>query len=155
MRYIAKYCNKEDFEYQGALHNKVYPTFHLISKGLGINWITTYKDFILKRHCQSTDHWIDDVLNRSRVDINGYKYALPRYYKTKLYGQKTLLSVRVADKLAARNDELFAQQLQELQAQNPSDSAFRILDNENRRFSAEKFEKYSHQQSNFYNKSQL
>lgn len=147
-RYIAKYCNKLDMENPDA-STKVLPTFHLISKGLGLDKLQEIKDYILK----SKD--LEEMLKRSKICINGFYYNLPKYYKDKIFGTKSLLRVRLADYLAKRNDKLYLEQLSQLQSENPNDSAFRIYDVQTAHDNTSKAEKLRERQLRFYNKSQI
>lgn len=155
LRYIAKYCNKVDYENPHVNKRKVFPTFHLISKGLGEVFVDDFKDYILNRHGYKGDEFYHQLFERNRIDINGYKYSLPRYYKTKIYGEKSLLSSKYADYVARRNDELYNQRISQIQAENLTDSAFRILDMQDRHADSAKISKLAQRQVKFYNNSKL
>lgn len=147
-RYIAKYCSKQEFEYSES-SKKVYPTFHLISKGLGVSYVDKNKYFILKNKD------IESIISRSELNLNGYKYQLPRYYKDKIYGQKTRLRIKLSDYLVKRNDELHNAQLSQIQSENSHDSAYRIYDMQNRHADSSKTSKFTERHVRFYNKSKL
>lgn len=147
-RYIAKYCSKLELE-NYLSGSQVLPTFHLISKGLGESFVFNSKDFILRNKD------IEQILQRSKININGFNYSMPKYYKDKIFGQKNLLRVRMSDYLVHRNDALYLDKLSQLQAENPNDSPYRILDLQDRHDTTSKNEKLAQRQVSFYNKSKL
>ena len=60
------------------------------------------KDYHLAADCSINprlDRYYQRVGDRSRVYIGKFGYKMPRYYKTKIYGEKTRLSHKVADYL--------------------------------------------------------
>lgn len=136
-KYVGKYCSKGVFENPLVEQGFVMPTFHLMSKGLG-------KAYLEDKAVQRYFHWpkerkyrVYDLVNpvysdefiefvatglRMYMDNNIFGYALPRYYKTKLYGTQNNLSLQVADYLFARNDELYRKQLESIQADRHCDA---------------------------------
>lgn len=136
-KYVGKYCSKGVFENPLVEQGFVMPTFHLMSKGLG-------KAYLEDKAVQRYFHWpkerkykVYDLVNpvysdefiefvatglRMYMDNNIFGYALPRYYKTKLYGTQNNLSLQVADYLLARNDELYREQLKRVQADRHCDA---------------------------------
>lgn len=136
-KYVGKYCSKGVFENPLVEQGFVMPTFHLMSKGLG-------KAYLEDKSVQRYFHWpkdrkykVYDLVNpvysdefiefvatglRMYMDDNIFGYALPRYYKSKLYGTQNNLSLQVADYLLARNDELYRQQLESIQADRHCDA---------------------------------
>lgn len=136
-KYVGKYCSKGVFENPLVEQGLVMPTFHLMSKGLG-------KSYLEDKAVQRYFHWpkerkykVYDLVNpvysdefiefvatglRMYMDDNIFGYALPRYYKSKLYGTQNNLSLQIADYLLARNDELYRQQLESIQADRHCDA---------------------------------
>lgn len=136
-KYVGKYCSKGVFENPLVEQGFVMSTFHLMSKGLG-------KAYLDDKAVQRYFHWpkerkykVYDLVNpvysdefiefvatglRMYMDDNIFGYALPRYFKSKLYGTQNNLSLQVADYLLARNDELYCQQLESIQADRHCDA---------------------------------
>lgn len=132
-KYVGKYCSKGVFENPLVTDGVVMPTFHLISKGLGRSYVEDpaviryfvawpkerkYKTPEILVNPIYSDEYLEFVGTglRMYMDDNIFGYALPRYYKTKLYGTQNSLSLQVADFLLRRNDELLSEQLGEIQA---------------------------------------
>ena len=136
-KYVGKYCSKGVFENPLVEQGFVMPTFHLMSKGIGKAYLEDnavqryfhwpkerkYKVYDLVNPVYS-DEYIEFVATglRMYMDNNIFGYALPRYYKSKLYGTQNSLSLQVADYLLARNDELYCQQLESIQADRHCDA---------------------------------
>lgn len=78
IKYVLKYINKDNWNRFHKDDNRV-KEFSLMSKGLGKNWITPK---------------VESFYNR-RLDINytissdGYKVAMPRYYRDKMLTEET------------------------------------------------------------------
>lgn len=114
-RYIGKYSSKGVFENPLVELGLVAPTFRLMSKGLGLSYIEKNKKYHLSGN-------IDDITDKYNYCLNGVKYSLPRYYKTKIYGEKSRLQYKIANTLLSRNDELYNKKLASLQ-KSANDSA--------------------------------
>lgn len=118
-RYVAKYCSKGFFKNPYEVQRIVRPTFHLVSKGFGLSYVERMKDYHLATDCTSKDRlgrYYPLVGDRSLVFIGRFGYKMPRYYKSKIYGQKSYLSRKVADYLHQINDELRDQKLESIQS---------------------------------------
>ncbi len=117
-KYVAKYASKGEFENPLVKEKKVLPVFRLISKGIGLKYV---KDTFIYHRGFTTSSGvsrIQQIAEKSRVFFNGFYYKMPRYYKGKIYGDKSYLSTKVADFLLSANDELYRQQLSEFQMFN-------------------------------------
>lgn len=162
LRYIAKYCSKGEMENPNVDNGNVYPTFRLMSKGIGSNYVDELKSWHLKGLKKKfdgkvyiyTDESLKKITDRNYVNIDNFNYSLPRYFKEKIYG-KGLLSSQISDALLAVSDAVCDNKLRLLQAQNPNDSPYRLLDLQNRRENTEKSNKIKKQNARFYNKSKL
>lgn len=102
-RYVAKYCSKGVFENSLVALDVVDPCFRLVSKGLGECYVDKFKfwhrgsDFTGSKYSppsRSTclrlfsPDLVDCVIRRSRVTFGDRKYAMPKYYKTKIFYDK-------------------------------------------------------------------
>lgn len=162
LRYLSKYCSKGEMENPNVKDSKVFPTFHLMSKGIGSNYVDELKAWHLKGLQKEfngkiyvyTDESLKKIAGRNYVNLDNFNYSLPRYLKEKIYG-KGLLSSQVSDALLAVSDAVCDNKLQLLQTQNPTDSPYRLLDVQNRRENIEKSNKINKQNARFYNKSKL
>ena len=133
-RYLAKYCSKGVFENPLVAQKKVNKCFKLISKGIGLSYVSKYKNYhlglsvvrpgvsdipvradlptIVDRCCYKYLS-IDRITGQTREII----YGLPKYYKEKLFGQKTLLRYKMYLEVCRRNDDIYNQQCQQLQTE--------------------------------------
>lgn len=118
-RYVAKYCSKGFFKNPYEVQGIVRRTFHLVSKGFGLSYVERMKDYHLAVD-SSLNHRLDRyyqrVGDRSRVYIGKFGYKMPRYYKTKIYGEKTRLSHKVADYLHSESVKLRDSALERIQS---------------------------------------
>lgn len=132
-RYVAKYCAKGQFENPLIASGSVYPSFHLISKGLGKYYLSPAKiryhkalDFPNKFNIDGTfaTAYLDEIIKRSCVSIPPCTYALPRYYKDAVFKHSSRLSdalkVRISDRLC---DE-YERKLGQLQTDDSNRSRF-------------------------------
>lgn len=110
--YVAKYCSKGSFENPLVKAGKVEKTFHLISKGLGINYLTDEtcnyhlcRDMASSRRGSSEQRnsFLDEVLRRSRVSVSKGFVSLPRYYKARLFQDRPSLSLALQDRVLSRS----------------------------------------------------
>lgn len=111
-RYVAKYCAKGQFENPLVELGKVQPTFRMMSKGLGIRYVQKHMSQILSNSLGGNR--LEDIADKLIYNINGFNYALPRYYKDKILPPKTLLRSKVASAVLARNDAIYNTKLREL-----------------------------------------
>ena len=119
-RYVAKYCSKGFFKNPYEVQRIVRPTFHLVSKGFGLSYVDRMKDYHLAEGDvlnKRLDRYYSLVGDRSRVFVGQFGYKMPRYYKNKIYGEKTRLSHKVADYLHSQSDQLRDNALEGLQSE--------------------------------------
>ena len=171
-KYVAKYCSKGVFENPLVAQGVVMPTFRLMSKGMGKAYL---RDVSVMRYY----HWPKDrkytlydpvkpVYSdaflefvgtglRMYMDDSVFGYALPRYYKSKIYGTQNNLSIQVADFLLRRNDELYCQQLAEIQADrrcSSSEASYYLALRQSKELAQREKDARSSLEK-FYNKSKL
>lgn len=119
-RYVAKYCSKGFFKNPYEEQKIVRPTFHLVSKGFGLSYVDRMKDYHLAEGDvlnKRLDRYYSLVGDRSRVYVGQFGYKMPRYYRNKIYGEKTRLSHKVADYLHSQSDALRDSALDGIQSQ--------------------------------------
>lgn len=159
IRYVSKYCVKGDmFENPFVLSGEVYPNFHLISKGIGRKYIDEFKKHLIHEdHSKFNPQNIAYFAENSTVKIGKYKYPLPRYFKTLLYGEKTLLSLKIANYVRQKHDDVYLSQFREIQAKrNWSDiQTFRFMAKQENCTKRIETEKELTNLSKFYNKSKF
>lgn len=114
-RYIGKYASKGVYDNPLIKLGLVAPTFRLMSKGLGLSYVNNNRKYHL-----SGD--IDEITDKCNYTLNGVKYGLPRYYRTKIYGEKSRLQYKIANNLLSRNDALYNEQFSSLQT-SPNDTS--------------------------------
>lgn len=107
-RYIGKYASKGVYDNPLIELGLVLPTFRLMSKGLGLSYVEKNKKYHL-----SGD--IDQITDKCHYSLQSVRYSLPRYYKNKIYGEKSRLSYKIANTLLARSDELYNEKFRALQ----------------------------------------
>ena len=158
-KYVSKYCSKGVFENPKVKEKNVEPAFRLVSKNMGINYVEEMKDFHLHDWTYSKDKdSVYKVLDKRFVVIDNKAYSMPRYYREKIYGTKNLLSFSLQVASLARADDLFNQQLESLQAQNPSwdyAQTVRYLLSQNDSAQMQKSKQSFEQLARFYDKSKL
>lgn len=123
-RYVSKYCAKGMFENPLVASGSVYPTFHLISKGLGLYYLTDARkryhlalDFVGKRDASGkySIAYLDEVIRRSVVHIAPCTYSLPRYYKEKIFSKSRGLQSAVAERVCQRVIDIYEGKLEFVQ----------------------------------------
>lgn len=79
--YVSKYVIKvEDDDYVQTMRRFGYPPFSLKSQGIGRAYIDKFRHW----HNPNSDN--DDLVhNKYYVQRDGFKYALPRYFRSKLF----------------------------------------------------------------------
>lgn len=147
-RYIGKYASKGVYDNPLIKLGLVAPTFRLMSKGLGISYVHNMSHF----HKSGS---IDEITDKFNYTLNGFKYALPRYYKTKIFGEKSRLQYKIADNLLSRNDDVYNKKLESIQTSETDSSAVSTLHfqevDANRRIALETQKRYE----KFLNKSKI
>ena len=111
LRYVAKYCSKGSFENYLVDEGKVNKTFHLISKGIGKSYVERMKDWHLCISIKDKKKRIETIVSRRFYSIKNYTYALPRYFKSLIYGTKNYLSYQIAQFILQQRDRLYNQKL--------------------------------------------
>lgn len=176
-RYVAKYCSKGSFENPYVAKKLVKPTFHLISKGIGYKYVIDYKNFHLQlnefsnnRYTRASDgsitfnpvyiQRVTDLQNCQVVNRKGkvITFAMPRYYKEKIYGVQNSLSDAIADEILLRAEQLRDQRAKELQTMFPDwsfDKAYGYTFYEDSQQNLHKIRELQQTFSRFYDQSRL
>ena len=124
--YCSKYCTKGMFECPLVLSGKVLKPFKLLSKGLSLSYIEKMRYWFVPKFSQKFE-WIGKkitysakylslLLERSFLRLGKYSYFLSRYFKNKLYGEKSKLSYCLSQALLLLSDSIYNKQLESLQA---------------------------------------
>ena len=123
IRYTCKYIMKSTFQRNDATTRE--PQSQLISKGLGQSFLTPQmKKFFIENE-------------RTYAEFNGYKIALPRYYREKIFKQRDKIDIidyqynDITDTLEAIHDELTDEQIERSQKQFRSRNKIRQNNIEN------------------------
>lgn len=120
-KYVSKYCSKGVFENPKVYTEDIEKPFRLVSKKMGANYVDEMKNFHLQDYTHSKDIVsLNKVLDKRFVVIDNKAYSMPRYYREKIYGTKTLLSFSLQMAALARADDIYLQQFKELQTRNPT-----------------------------------
>lgn len=146
------------FENPFVLSGEVYPNFHLISKGIGRKYINDLKKYLIHEdHTKFNSENIVYIAENSQVKIGKYNYPLPRYFKSLLYGEKTLLSLKIANYVRQKHDDVYLSQFREIQTKrNWSDlQTFRFMAMQEDCTKRIETEKQLTNLSKFYNKSKF
>lgn len=169
-KYVAKYCSKGVFECPYIAQGFVAPTFHLMSKGIGKSFVESsavtcfYRDWPLSdkyvnpdKRDKYTERYLDFIGFRLRMSLDGFDYAMPRYYKVKLYGAQTTLLREVEDYVFHRNCEILDEQCSKLQSERGCTygEALDIINRKNDSDRRQREKKAIESFERFYNKSQL
>ena len=152
-RYVGKYCSKGQFETPLIQQGKTLPMFRLISKGLGLSYVEKQSKYHLSS--TKTGDRIGDICRKSFYFLNDNKYALPRYYKDKIYGQQSLLRTKIANYLLAVNDELYREKLRELSATMSENEAVNYLVRQENDVLRNRHAELTQRYSSFLNKSKI
>ena len=125
-RYVSKYCSKGVFENPNVSAGLVRKTFRLCSQHFGESYVDRMRDFHRGKlgYCGSRrgDYYgfdrdyISFVAHQRNVKIDGITYKMPDYYKDKIYGRQTCLSVALSNFLFEESCELHDRKLSEIQA---------------------------------------
>lgn len=127
-RYVAKYCAKGDFENPLISLNKVNPTFHLISKGLGKSYINERNksyhlalDFYPKRDCRGeySNAYLEEIFKRSRIVVGSFAYHMPRFYREAFFAKRRDLQIAYSDYLSRKFLDEYEGKLVEIQTEKP------------------------------------
>lgn len=126
-KYLSKYAQKGDyFENPFARLGLVAKPFKLVSKHFGESYSDLNKGFHLASEFEPkfikgskplayTDEYLEVIKKRLIVTINGYTYSLPRYFREKIFGKNSHLSVSLRDYIYKASDRLRLEQLAQLQ----------------------------------------
>lgn len=84
--YVTKYMMKMNKEWiKQNVENGIQKEFALISKGLGLSYLQNPE--VVKYHT-------GDLRNSYLSDTTGYRYAMPRYYREKMYSEEQRAELR-------------------------------------------------------------
>lgn len=136
IRYVSKYCSKGDFENPLVSAGIVAPSFHLISKSIGSNFLNDNKrsyylalDVTDRRdsHGKYLDSYVAEIAKRLNYPIPPYSYHLARYYREDVFAKRKDLQVAYADYVCRRVLEQCSPSLVKLSTDKPypMDKAFR------------------------------
>lgn len=135
-RYVAKYCSKGMFENPRVSDGLVDPTFHLISKGIGKSYLTDETiNYHLSKSFDSrfdsahrpTDGYLNSLKGTLRVNVAGFDYKVPRYYKEVLFGSRKGLQSAYADYLSKESLRLRDEKFGLVQSDGkPNHEAYKI-----------------------------
>lgn len=176
-RYVSKYCSKGSFENPFVAKKLVKPTFHLISKGIGYKYVIDNKEFHLQskefdgRRYVRTPHGdisfnpcyierLTDLQNCKVVNKSGkvITFAMPRYYKEKIYGVQNALSDAIANELLQRAEQIRFERAREIQTSHPDwsfDKAYGFTFYEDSQHNIHKIRELERENARFYDKSRL
>lgn len=129
-KYISLYSNKGDFFNNPKVKESlVSPQFKLVSKHFGEGYVDNFKDYHLctdldiKKYDESSIYpgkynqkYLESVANRLRVEIFGKTFYLPTYFRTKIFGQKTILSKALRLYLYSTANTLHFEKLEQIRA---------------------------------------
>lgn len=101
--YVAKYCLKPprlrtDAEIRVDRLIKIGilpPTFKIMSKGIGCNYINRMKRYHVPTTIRSPSERISVVCDRAFYHDGSFKYKLPRFFRDRLYREKFPFDARV------------------------------------------------------------
>ena len=168
--YVAKYCSKGMFENPLVSQKKVFKTFHLISKKIGYNYVTTHSRYHLDIFYGTSlynRNNISVIVDRmfykyipdkpSSTGITAFHYSLPKYFKEHIYGTKNLLRYRMYQEICRRNDDLYSLQLRQIQTErNCSDiQAVHFMDLQKMRDTQFKTQQLSLKLAKYYDTSKI
>ena len=117
LRYVAKYCSKGVYENYLVGQGKVDKTFHLISKGIGSSYIESMRSWHLCEHIRDKKKRLETIVSRRFYKIKQFTYALPRYFKERIYGTKNFLSFKISQFILHKSYRLYNAQLEQLSSQ--------------------------------------
>lgn len=128
IRYVAKYCAKGSFENPLVAAGKVEPTFHLMSKSIGKNYLDDAKkhyylalDFVGKRDAcgKYTNAYLDEITKRLNFTIPPCTYHLARYYREMVFEKRKDLQMAYSDHVCERVLQLHAPTLAQISTDKP------------------------------------
>lgn len=132
-RYTAKYCAKGQAENPLVALCKVEPTFHLISKGLGLCYLTenvkSYHlalDFNGPRRINGkySDAYLAQIFARMSVPLGSSCYSLPRYYREKIFAKRKGLQAAYSDFVCKKFLDEYEGKLVKIQTDKPDRTRF-------------------------------
>ena len=111
--YCAKYCCKGEFSSRVDDIDKglVEPAWKIMSKGIGDNYLERCGSYHLpkRRFYESSEDYIDTLVDRCFYFDGEYKYPLPRYYRERLFQTKVRYPVIYYDKRTKKANIRFGQ----------------------------------------------
>lgn len=136
-RYVAKYCSKGVFENPRVADGLVAPTFHLISKSIGKSYLTDETiNYHLSRFVRGrfdsfhrpSDEYLSSLVKSLRVDLDGFSYKMPRYYKDILFASRKNLQSFLSDFISEESLSLRDRQFGLVQPDGkPNHSAYKTM----------------------------
>lgn len=111
LRYVAKYCNKGELENPRVFDGVVFPTFRLMSKGIGVSYVRRMYSYHIPA-LQDYKKKLQTIVNRLNYRLGKFTYSLPRYYYDKFIPAKSALKIALQKFLQASFDRFCSQQLE-------------------------------------------
>lgn len=165
--YVSKYATKGQFEVSSVRDGYALPNFHLVSKGIGLDYLNDLKLFIKNHHLdelESRSHfqYSEDFLGAIYRRLNyitpkGQVFSLPRYYVNKIIIPKTRLARAYSDYVLQRRMELTESRISDYQTAfnlTYGEAAFKV-ESEKIAENRERAQSLLEKQSRFYYKSKL
>lgn len=164
--YVSKYSTKGQFEVQSVKDGVALPNFHLVSNGIGLQYIKELESFI-KRHNFEFDERGHRVYNEeflstlyrrmNYVTPQGQIFSLPRYYVNKIIHPKTPLARCYSDYVLQRRLGQFESRVRDIEASSPLTFGEAIIKAQQEKIAEnrERAKTLLEKQSKFYYKSKL
>lgn len=149
----------------------VTPTFRLVSKGLGVDYVARTKDYFrldeaeenisLLKHSNDYDEHFNRTMEELKryfhyTNSKGFTFSMPQYYSAKMFSDN--LRHAFANYVRSQYDKLYFAKYRELQADRPMGEAAEILsqmEEEERRTKIISLSRKVEKIQKFYNKSKL
>lgn len=121
--YVSKYATKGPLMPDKVNIDGVEKPFRLMSKGIGDNYIHSFKHFHKFYNSNNRLDRLNDILDNNFIIINGFNYQMPRYFKNKIYGNHSVLSYQISFLAQARADDLLSTKLEQISTTLPYNKA--------------------------------
>lgn len=165
VRYVCKYCSKGLFENPRVADGLVEPTFHLISKGIGKSYLTDeHVNYHLSRSLRNrydgpnrpSDSFLNSLDSSLRINVAGFDYKLPRYYREAIFKKSPSLQSAYQDHLLQRSMLLREQKFGLLQSDGkPDHEAYKNMFDSDLRETVQRKENAERSLAKEYDKSAL
>lgn len=124
LRYVTKYAIKGAYDNPNIKQGFVKKNFRLISKKIGYNWIKNNMYLFLHPHFKDKkdsihkykNEYLDKIISSLKINIQGFNYKLPKYFKDILFKNKTRLQIALKARIQEKHDSFFVRELEQLQA---------------------------------------